>query len=113
MVKISLILVALLIVAPCSSQAFVGSLKGLGKATGQAFNISGEKVEQASQQSEQKSPKKQKKKRVIQPVGQTSMKAEENDKIIDGDKEQMAEDYQILNGQNDNIEKNSDFEILR
>lgn len=81
MVKILVILVALLIVAPYSPQAFVGALKGLGKATGQAFNMSGEKVEQASQQSEKKSPKKQKKKRVIQPVEQTSIKTKEINKI--------------------------------
>jgi len=112
MVKILVILVALLIVAPCSSRAFVGALKGLGKATGQAFNVSGEKVEQASQQSEKNSLKKQKKKRVIQPVEQTSMKTKEIDKIINGNKEQMEEDYQILNGQNEKIEGSKDYEIL-
>jgi len=107
MVKILVVLVALLLVAPYSAQAFVGALKGLGKATGQAFNTSGEKVEQASQPSEKKSPKTQKKKRIIQPVEQTSMKTEEI-----GNKEQMEEDYQILNGQNDKIEGSKDYEIL-
>ena len=40
------------------------------------------------------------------------MKTKEINKIIDGNKKQMEEDYQVLNGQNDKIEDNKDFEIL-
>lgn len=113
MVKILLIMVALLIITPYCAHAFVGALKDLGKATGQAFNTSGEKVQQASRQSGTGSPRKQHKKRVIQSVGQKSTQAEEINKGIEGNKAQMEPNYQILNGQNDKIEGNKNFEILR